>query len=398
MLYPVIVGLMQSISLAVVAGIFQVPPAYFLTQHTEFLRNYNTKTATINPYYFSILSQVNDKKLAERLFTAVKSPKIGHSMKLQHKAILIPFFARQIEKALNDFNPQVVHQHFATWSTQACHYCNRSDTPLILTLHGYDAFAASSLSYHPYKELLSRQACKALKQATVVFAVSEFLGKQALKAGVSPQKIQILYQGVDTDFFSPPTLVNSSKPENPIPQVIAVGHLTEQKGVVDLLQASIRIAKMFPHQLIFAGSGPLSSTILSAQSEHPHIFLRGQLNRQQILELYQQADLHVLATKPSNDGRREAAGLVTLEAQSCALPVITTNCGGAPEMLIPNKTGLVANFNDVNSLSAALATMLDMSTTDRRIMGKYGRDFVVANRSMQSTAIRLGNFYQQLSN
>ena len=53
--------------------------------------------------------------------------------------------------------------------------------------------------------------------------------------------------------------------------------------------------------------------------------------------------------------------MVLLEAMSAGIPVIGTDCGGIPEIIHHEKTGLLVPQNDVSSLSIALKRLQEDS-------------------------------------
>lgn len=73
--------------------------------------------------------------------------------------------------------------------------------------------------------------------------------------------------------------------------------------------------------------------------------------------------------------RLEGFGLVALEAQACARPVIATNCSSLPEVVADGETGFLCPIDDVEAFANAARTLRDDPARWRR-MGLAGRQNV----------------------
>ena len=71
-------------------------------------------------------------------------------------------------------------------------------------------------------------------------------------------------------------------------------------------------------------------------------------------------------------------GNAPLEAQACGLPVVVSETGGPVELMEDGVTGLVVNGRDVESLHAAMLTLMDPATRER--MGRQARQFIEDHR------------------
>jgi glycosyltransferase involved in cell wall biosynthesis len=60
---------------------------------------------------------------------------------------------------------------------------------------------------------------------------------------------------------------------------------------------------------------------------------------------------------------------VIMEAMATALPVISTDIGGIPEMVVQNETGVLVQPDDAVALAGAIEKVID----DRSLAQKLGR-------------------------
>ncbi len=379
--------------IALAKGSLRIPPTYFAVQHAVQL------SSLFEFELFTMAAQVTDQAIrsALRIRDASAGTAIGSSrLTWQQREKAMPLLFVRMSRQITDWRPALVHQHFANWSQPAVSAARRSGAPLLLTVHGADvyvpltplsernAFGKPVLRWH------QRAVRRAFDASARILAVSEYLAGVAVKAGADAGKVVVHYQGVDTDLYRP----GSALPPGP-PRVIFLGALSPAKGVRDLISASVSIVRGTPHELVLVGDGPLRSEVEGAAANHRHIHVRGQLDRDGVRSAMQGATLFVLPTQRFGQWR-EAAGLVSLEAQACEVPAIVYDSGGAAEMVVDGSTGLVVREGDVAALADAMRSVLELPEAERRQMGVRAREFVVAQRSLGDSARQLTAHYRDL--
>lgn len=154
--------------------------------------------------------------------------------------------------------------------------------------------------------------------------------------------------------------------------VLFAGQVIERKGVADLLRAWQQLPQSVRDraELIIVGDDlqnggayRLEMQGLAAQLNSPAKFVGFQSNVGQWLTA---ADVAVV---PSHV---EPLGNATLEAMAHALPVIGSDVGGIPEMIVHGETGLLVSPRDPESLAGALERLIS-SPEERRRLGEAGR-------------------------
>lgn len=366
---------------AVTQGTLRIPPTYFATQHAQLLADRHDFTT------FVLVADVRD----DAVTVPVRDVVPGRRLPFRRREVVMPAFMPALTRDVVRWQPDVIHQHFATWSVPAVRAAVRARTPLVVTLHGADVFTAlrpPSGAMHRWHQHNVRRAGA---QADRLLAVSHYLAGRAVAAGLPASRVEVHYQGVDTDYFRPDDADAQITAEEPV--VAFVGALAAHKGVPDLLEASQRLARTAPHRLVLVGDGPLRGVAEEAAREHAHIEVRGSLPREEVRRVLRAAHCLVLPTRERN-GAREAAGLVLLEAQACGTPVVTYHSGGAPEMVQEDVTGLVAADGDVRALTAALSDMLALPAAAHAAMRCAAREYVVENRSLRASAAELEQHYE----
>ncbi|MGI5951931.1 MAG: glycosyltransferase [Brooklawnia sp.] len=300
-----------------------------------------------------------------------------------------------IDRAVSKWHPDIIHQHFATYGDGAVRASQRLGVPLITTLHGGDAYRLADPGDTRMVRWYAESLARVSAQSHRLLAVSRFLADEAIGVGWPADKIEVHYQGTDTDFFHPNESVYAAE-DHDHPIVLAVGAIAPHKGAVQIAQASAELAASHPHRLIFVGDGPQRGEVERIAATRPHIELVGSTDRQGVRDWLQRADLFVMNSHPGRQGRREAAGLVASEAQACGVPVAIARSGGTPEMFEEGVSGFGFPEASNDGLRESLALLLSLPREERQAMGRAGRDFVVGQRSLTSSLGQLEHIWESL--
>lgn|GEM_PF-847591 len=217
----------------------------------------------------------------------------------------------------------------------------------------------------------------------------------ALKKIISPycrnsEKIFINNPSIDTSVFK---RIAPYKEQTPF-IILSVGRFIFQKGYLIGLMA---IRKFKEHNTnfkwIIAGGGPQHEELVFHihQMELQHnAVLAGNKNRQEVIELYNQASVFFLPSVT------EGIANVALEAMSMELPVVSTRCGGMEEVIVHGKDGLLADVYDHEALAANLL-LLYKDAELRILLGKSARRKVATQFDLTMQIDKFENIYYELS-
>lgn len=368
------------VKIAITKSTLRIPPTYFAVAHAEHLKDSHDFRV------FTLVAEIRDKSITVPITDFVPGQLLG----FRRRELVMPAFMPAMTLAVRRYKPDIVHQHFGTWSRPAVEAARLSGVPLITTLHGSDVVSLANPADTMMAKWHHRNVLAASAQSQRLLAVSNYLAGQATALGMDADKIEVHYQGVDTDYFTP-----GAREERETPIVLFVGTLNTQKGIRDLIDASLAVWRKARHRLVVIGDGPLRDAVEEQAASHPHIDFLGRLDREAIRGWMQKA--HVLVA-PSQEagGAREAAGLVVLEAQACGTPVLAYRSGGIPEMLDDGTTGLLAGEADYSQLRDGLLELLSLGDASYQNMRAAARQFVVENRSLAVSAEQLDAHYRMV--
>jgi glycosyltransferase involved in cell wall biosynthesis len=142
--------------------------------------------------------------------------------------------------------------------------------------------------------------------------------------------------------------------------ILSVGSISRRKGHLLLLQAFDQVCKQVPNaQLVIAGVLAEQDYYNEMQAyihQSPYksqISLQVNLSQKQLYELYQKAHIFALHSQ------EESQGIVLVVAMATRLPVVSTNVGGIPYVVEMGKTGLLANYGNIDDFSAHIIKLLN---------------------------------------
>lgn len=219
-------------------------------------------------------------------------------------------------------------------------------------------------------------------------AVSKAVKKHLIDSKfVDEDKVEVIYNGVDTERFNPNVENKYLYKEWNIPdeaiKVGMIGRVNAWKGQNDFLDATEGLLKKNSNLYIFiVGSafngeewrvGELKKKIADSQNKDRIIFSEFRTDTPEIHSFF---DVLVLpSTNP------DPLPTVVLEAMGCGTPVVGYNHGGVTEMVINGETGLLAEVKNSKDLGRKIQQTLE---SDYTLMGQKARDRAVKNFSEYS--------------
>jgi glycosyltransferase involved in cell wall biosynthesis len=274
---------------------------------------------------------------------------------------------------------QRVHSHFAHDPTLIALLLKRlTGMPYSFSAHARDLY-----------QTRPRAVTERLHEASAVVTCCrtnlEYLSRLAPEAG---RKLHLIHHGIDLETFHPP----ADAPARAVPLVVAVGRLVEKKGFDDLLEAC-RIVKDRGHvfRLVVYGDGPLRDDLVAAALRlglDNQVSFAGARTQGEILDALQEADVFALTPCVTDDGDRDGIPNALVEAMACGLPVVSTAVGGVTEVVIHDRTGLLADPHDVPAIAGHLVSLL-LDRSRRRRLGRNAREAIVESFDAAENVRRL---------
>lgn len=268
--------------------------------------------------------------------------------------------------------PDLIHAHFSyPDGFGMIELAKKWNIPLVISALGtIERKVAYEGSY------TSGQIIKAMNFADKVLSVSEDLKLHIVNLGINENNVIVVPNGVDTEKFKPAGKENARKLLNlPLDKniILFVGALRSIKGVDYLIEA----AKNFVDSntelyLVGRDDGLKKSLKKMAQDFKITDFIKfiGPVNHEDIPLWISASDILVLPSL--SEGRPN----VVLEALACEVPVVATDVGGIPELIINGETGYLVPAKNPLELSEKVNKLLG-DENQREKMGKFGRKSII---------------------
>lgn len=283
---------------------------------------------------------------------------------------------------LREMRPDVVHSHLYPAHLHASLAAQEVGIPAIV-------HTAHTIIVRPGDVLLSHIT------TAYTIAVSHAAACLLLNAGVPPERIEVIYNGVAPEHFEQDREAVERARANlnlgPGSVLGTVARLSPEKGIDVLLRAVQRVKRIFPAvTALVIGDGPQAAQLHRLAGElELHESVRFLGARHDVPVLNRLLDVFVL---PS---REEACPMALLEAMAAGKAVVATAVGGSPEVLTSPTDGWLVPPDDPGALADGILMLLG-DPTRRVAMGVAAQQKVAAQFTRDRMVRDTLAFYQRL--
>ena len=200
--------------------------------------------------------------------------------------------------------------------------------------------------------------------------MSQALAGEARNLGAAPDRIRVIYNGVDTARFQPGDRRQARQALGLVPGrriLLFVGNLKASKGCLDLLAAFARVAATQPRvDLHYVGNGPEASSLAERAASlglGERVRLHGARPHTELGQWFNAANWTAL---PSH---AEGVPNCLLESMASGTPVIASRVGGIREV-VPPEAGILHPPRAEEALAAALEEAMGRRWERMRIAGR----------------------------
>lgn len=352
-------------------------------------------------FYFPADLRYEGVPLKARLFAA---PRLVYSLDAKKKFL----------ELLRDKRPNLIHAHniYGRLTTSILDAARKKNTPVVMTLHD------SKLICPSYLMLSGGRVCEACEGRKF----HNCLVKKCHAKGFLPSVLYTLesyfnyflgkYDWVRY-FICPSRFIMAKHSEYGIPReklvhipnfiriseyrpqfapgnyILYMGRLSKEKGVMTLLKTARRMDVPF----VIAGDGPSRAEYedFIGKNNMKHVRLAGYKTGGQLKSLIRDAAFVVFPSECY-----ENAPMAILETMACGKPVIGSDIGGVPEMVIENETGLLFKPGHYYHLEEKIEYLLARPSKISE-MGRNARKLVEENYSEEGHYEKLLALYRAAS-
>ncbi len=303
----------------------------------------------------------------------------------------------QVRRLIRSINPDVLHAHYI-----------RNDISLLAALTGFHPFVITAWGSDVFVDAKESKFSRwgagyALKKADMVTCDGENMRQPLLELGAHPQKISIVYFGVDISKFGPekrdqalmeqlgiehsPTVISLRQLHNPLYDVETLIR------AIPLVLNEVPLAKF-----VIAGGRPEGSPLETklkdlAKSSGVSDSIRfvGWLKEDDAPRYIASSDVYV-STSLSDAGLAAS----TAEAMACELPVIITDFGDNRRWVNDGVNGFIIPMRAPEILASKLIHLLKDDNI-RKTFGKRNRNIIVQQNNWAKEMGKMGKLYEQLA-
>ena len=286
-------------------------------------------------------------------------------------------------------SPDIVHVHHPSPMAFAACLLARPAVPVVIGYHN-DVVKPRALIrfYGPVQDAVLRRADAILVGTQAYLDTSPFLAPYRAKCRIVPYGIPLEQFAADSEAQARADQLRARYRGS---LVLFVGRLTYYKGLSVAIEAMRRVKAT----LLIVGTGVLEADLrrqIRGLRLEEKVVMLGPVDDAALNACYRACDVCVL---PSTH-RSEAFGLVMLQAQACARPVVCSDLPGLSTVNVPGHTGLVVPPGDPEALAEAITRLLDDPGLRGR-MGQAGRDQVERFFTAETMIRRLEEVYGTLA-
>lgn len=313
------------------------------------------------------------------------NPKLNN---LDNKLSKLAYFAyiKKIKKIISFEKPLILHSFYASSFGLVGALCKFH--PFMISVWGSDIYEFPQTSFIAKKILTYN-----LAKADLIMATSNALAKETNK--YTSKKIDVIPFGIDTDIFF-------KKREKLffLETDIIIGtikSLEKVYGIEYLISAFAKLKNKFfnlPLKLMIVGSGSCEKEYKNLTKKlniQQDVYFTGHVKYSDIVSYYNTIDIFVASSI------RESFGVSVLEASACEIPVVVSDTGGLPEVVINKRTGILVKPKDIDGLTDTLEKLV-LNKELREKMGNEGRNFVEEKYLWHNNIKNLIKTYQKFLN
>ena len=296
-----------------------------------------------------------------------------------------PISMLRARRLIKKLKPDIVHAHYATsggLTTLACGF-----HPAVVTVHGSDLTVG--IKSRVWRPLLKR----IFEYSDCVNTVSKNLQSMVLSMGISPEKIENLTLGIDTEKFSfaERTKIEQSR----VLRFLCTRRLESVFDHSTVLHALAQLKKKgIKFQMTFVGNGSLLGELKKLANDlnlNDYVSFIGPVHNGKLPEVLGRHDVYLSASL------RDGTSLSLLEAMATGLFPIVSNIKANSDWLRHGNDGLLHKVGDADDLANCILQLLSKPDIVAKAVQR-NRQLVIEQADRNKNMKRLESIYEDLIN
>jgi L-malate glycosyltransferase len=245
---------------------------------------------------------------------------------------------------------------FAAAAIMARQIAPELDLKVVTTLHGTDiTLVGSSPSFKPVTQW-------SIEQSDAVTAVSRYLRDETYRQLPVKKEIEVVYNFIDPDRHEvrDPRCIPEKTSERQV-TLMHISNFRPLKRTDDVVRIFARVREVMDARLVLVGDGPeygRTRELVDSMGLSDVVRYVGVVD--EVAPLLKAADVLLLPSET------ESFGLVALEAMASGVPVVASDVGGLPEVVVHGVTGFLAPVGDIDTMAGYCLQLLEDGAATRR--------------------------------
>ncbi len=318
--------------------------------------------------------------LGAKIFNLDIKPGLGYN----YRQIL------ELSRFFKQYKPDIVQTHVLKANLFGSIAAKMAKVPAVITTEMTLKDTAPTAMKRLRDCFIQPAALFMINRADKFMVTSEYIKRQWTGFKTN-DRLELIYPPFNLDKYDRAVRIPRNQIEFIGKRVGFVGRLSEEKSVDTLIRAMVIVlSEIADVRCMIVGTGPLESQLRSyCETLNISKWIEFIGYKENSFEALREMDVFVL---PS---RSEGCPIVILEAMAMGLPVVATDVGGNPELVVHNQTGLLFPAGDEQKLADAICELIN-SREKAREMGQKGRKRAFDKFHPSFFANKMMNMYQQL--
>ncbi|MEP0263907.1 glycosyltransferase [Dokdonia sp.] len=245
---------------------------------------------------------------------------------------------------------------------------------VMVTFHGYDAYFKDDVE----KVKLRKKYEMLFKVVDKVTINTPYLKEIVTTLGCPSHLLQTIPVGIDTNYYQPITYPKEIVKNAKI-SLLSIGRLIELKGhSYGILAVKELVNKGYNIEYTIIGEGVLHKELKQLIKEHKlegYVVLYGKGTQEEVKASLEKTTIFLMTSIANSNGRQEAQGVVTIEAQAMGIPVVGFDSGGV-SYTVTEKTSILVPQKEVIQLAKEIEGVI-IHKSNYKLMSLEARKWAV---------------------
>ncbi len=361
----------------------------------QILYHINFQPTLVSRFQSQCNSKISKEYLQESIkFYSLDSPQLSVYRKFFNYRHLSTNEIKKLIRLIKEENISILHFHFGNDALIYYPLLKHIKLPSVVSFYGYDSSKFPKSRWGLGRRYLQKYL---FPYVSKVLVMSLDMKEDLIQIGCPVKKIIVHYHGAEVRKFYIKRDFYTKK--NGIVNFLIISRLVPKKGHLFLLEA---FKKAYAYddriRLIICGKGPyynrISSFIKVNKMHYVSLKKKVKYASREHLFFLKNADIFI---HPSVNAHWDKEGIpgTIVEAMSAGLPIISTFHAGIPYIINNNKTGLLVDPWDVDSLTNSILKLANRSGLRKKI-GLNGQKYALMNLGIVEKEKELEYLYDSI--